>query len=69
MMAEIEAARRQVARQQADLRKREEKFRRIVQTTDEGFILMDENLRIVEANAVYCRMLGYSREEIKVQKR
>ena len=46
------------------LRKSEEKFRRIVETAAEGFILMDENLVIFEVNDAYCRMLGYSREEI-----
>jgi len=47
-----------------ELRKSEEKFRRIVETAGEGFILMDDHLRIVEVNDSYCRMLGYRREEI-----
>ena len=47
-----------------ELRKSEEKFRRIVETAGEGFILMDDRLRIVEVNDAYCRMLGYRREEI-----
>ena len=46
------------------LRKSEEKFRRIVETAAEGFILMDENLVIFEVNDAYCKMLGYAREEI-----
>ncbi len=46
------------------LRKSEEKFRRIVETAGEGFLLMDENLRIVDVNEAYCKLLGYSREEI-----
>jgi sigma-B regulation protein RsbU (phosphoserine phosphatase) len=46
------------------LRKSEEKFRRIVETAAEGFILMDENLVIFEVNDAYCKMLGYTREEI-----
>ena len=46
------------------LRKSEEKFRRIVETAGEGFILMDQDLRIVDVNEAYCRLLGYSREEI-----
>ena len=46
------------------VRKSEEKFRRIVETAGEGFILMDENLKISEVNDAYCNMLGYSREEI-----
>jgi len=47
-----------------ELRKSEEKFRRIVETAGEGFLLMDENLSIVDVNEAYCRLLGYSREEI-----
>jgi len=47
-----------------ELRKSEEKFRRIVETAGEGFVLMDSHLRIDEVNDSYCRMLGYRREEI-----
>lgn len=49
---------------QEELRKSEEKFRRIVETTAEGFLLMDCELRIKEVNNAYCRMLGYPREEL-----
>jgi phosphoserine phosphatase RsbU/P len=47
-----------------ELRKSEEKFRRIVETAGEGFILMDEKLEIVDVNDAYCRLLGYTREEV-----
>jgi len=47
-----------------ELRKSEEKFRRIVETAGEGFLLMDENLQIVDVNDAYCGMLGHPREEI-----
>lgn len=47
------------------LRKSEEKFRRIVETTGEGFMLMDVDLRIVDVNRAYCKMLGYPAEELK----
>jgi sigma-B regulation protein RsbU (phosphoserine phosphatase) len=47
-----------------ELRKSEEKFRRIVETAGEGFILMDQNLVIKEVNDAYCGMLGYTREEL-----
>jgi sigma-B regulation protein RsbU (phosphoserine phosphatase) len=47
-----------------ELRKSEEKFRRIVETAGEGFILMDEDLAILDVNDAYCKMLGYAREEI-----
>ena len=46
------------------LRKSEEKYRRIVETTGQGFLLMDQNLRIMDMNAAYCRMVGYPREEL-----
>ncbi len=46
------------------LRKSEEKFRRIVETAGEGFILMDEELKIIDVNDAYCRLLGYPRAEI-----
>jgi sigma-B regulation protein RsbU (phosphoserine phosphatase) len=46
------------------VRKSEEKFRRIVETAGEGFILMDEDLKIMDANDAYCKLLGYSRDEI-----
>jgi sigma-B regulation protein RsbU (phosphoserine phosphatase) len=51
-------------RAEEELRKSEEKFRRIVETAGEGFILMDDHLRIVEVNDSYCRMLGYHREDL-----
>jgi phosphoserine phosphatase RsbU/P len=46
------------------LRESEEKFRRIVETAGEGFVLMDEDLTIIDVNDAYCRLLGYAREEI-----
>jgi sigma-B regulation protein RsbU (phosphoserine phosphatase) len=47
-----------------ELRRSEEKYRRIVETAGEGFILMDENRNIVDVNEAYCRMIGYAKEEI-----
>ncbi|BHH85346.1 SpoIIE family protein phosphatase [Desulforhopalus sp. 52FAK] len=54
-------------RKQAEdaLRKSEEKFRRIVETTSEGFVLMDEDLAVIDFNQAYCNLLGYSPEEIR----
>ena len=46
------------------LKKSEEKFRRIVETAGEGFVLMDEDLKIVDVNKAYCRMIGYDREDL-----
>lgn len=47
------------------LRKSEEKFRRIVETTSEGFVLMDESLNILSFNKAYCNLTGYSPDELK----
>lgn len=46
------------------LKKSEVKFRRIVETAGEGFVLMDGDLKIVDVNEAYCRMIGYDREEL-----
>jgi sigma-B regulation protein RsbU (phosphoserine phosphatase) len=46
------------------LRKSEEKYRRIVETAGEGFLLMDEALNIVDLNSAYASMVGYSRAEL-----
>gem|GEM_PF-311817 len=46
------------------LRKSEEKFRRIVETTGEGFLMMDENLKVLDVNDAYCSMLGFRREDL-----
>ena len=45
------------------LRKSEEKYRRIVETAGEGFMLLNERLVIVDVNGALCRLLGYRREE------
>ncbi|NNF47938.1 MAG: SpoIIE family protein phosphatase [Desulfofustis sp.] len=51
-------------RAEEKLKKSEEKFRRIVETAGEGFVLMDEELKIVDVNNAYCKMIGFSREEL-----
>jgi sigma-B regulation protein RsbU (phosphoserine phosphatase) len=58
----VDITRRKLAEE--ELQRSEEKFRRIVETAGEGFILMDEDLKIIEVNDAYCKMLGFSREEI-----
>ena len=42
----------------------EEKYRRIVETAGEGFVLMDKDLHIIDANDSYLCLLGYSRNEL-----
>jgi phosphoserine phosphatase RsbU/P len=44
--------------------KSEEKYRRIVETAGEGFLLMDENMTIVDLNAAYSRMVGVPQSKI-----
>lgn len=46
------------------LRKSEGKCRRIIEKAPEGFFIMDDNFAITDANQAFCRMVGYSREEI-----
>jgi PAS domain S-box-containing protein len=43
---------------EAKVRKSEEKFRRIVETTGEGFVLMDKNFTVTEVNEAFSRMVG-----------
>lgn len=47
-----------------ELRRSEEKFRRIIETTAEGFILLDKNFVITDVNHAFCKLVGYRREEI-----
>jgi sigma-B regulation protein RsbU (phosphoserine phosphatase) len=58
----VDITRRKLAEEA--VRKSEEKFRRIVETAGEGFILMDEDLKIMDVNDAYCKLIGYSRDEI-----
>jgi sigma-B regulation protein RsbU (phosphoserine phosphatase) len=46
------------------LRENEAKFRRIVETTTQGFLMTDMDLNIVDINDAFGRMLGYAREEL-----
>ncbi len=46
------------------VRASEDKYRRIVETAGEGFILMDDSHRIVDVNDSFCRLIEYTREEI-----
>ncbi len=51
-------------RAEDNLKRSEEKFRRIVETAAEGFVLMDEGFKVVDTNEAYCRLLGYRRKEL-----
>jgi len=46
------------------LRESEEKFRRIFESIEEGYIVTDMDGRIQMVNPATCRLFGYSREEL-----
>jgi sigma-B regulation protein RsbU (phosphoserine phosphatase) len=58
----IDIHRRKEAEDQ--LRKSEEKYRRIVETAGEGFLLMDATWKITDINAAFRRMLALTPEAI-----
>ncbi len=39
-------------------------LRAIIETTAEGFWMVDKNGCFIDANATYCRMIGYTKEEL-----
>ena len=47
------------------LQERERYLSAIIETAQDGFWVIDKNLRIIEANQTYCRMMGYSIDEMK----
>ncbi len=46
------------------LKERENYLSTIIQTTVDGFFLLDRKGQIFEVNDAYCEMIGYSREEL-----
>ena len=64
IVQEVETARREIQRKEMLLRKSEEKYRRIVTTAGEGFILMDEDMIITDVNEAFCRMIGCTKGEL-----
>ena len=57
-------------RKQADemLRESEKRHRTILQTAMDGFWFLDMNGRLLEVNESYCRMSGYSEQELLAMK-
>jgi PAS domain S-box-containing protein len=55
---------------QADekLRYSEAKFRQIFEGSRDGYVMVDKNERIIDANNSYCTMLGYSINELRKMK-
>jgi len=46
------------------LKESEKKHRELIETTSEGFWLLDSNQKIIDVNQSLCDMLGYSRSEM-----
>jgi len=46
------------------LRESEEMYRNLLETTSEGFVLVNTELEIIAVNKSLCRMLGYSQKEL-----
>ncbi|MBF0171308.1 MAG: PAS domain S-box protein, partial [Nitrospinae bacterium] len=55
---------RERKRAEAALRESEKKLRSVINTTVEGFVYMDGEGRLVEANNALLEMTGYTREEV-----
>ncbi len=49
---------------EAKLRKTEQHFERLVETMNEGLAMQDADKRLTYINEAFCRMLGYTREEL-----
>lgn len=47
-----------------ELRRSEERYRRVINSTSGGYILMDEDFLIEDVNQALLKMLGYTREDI-----
>ncbi|MCG6906631.1 MAG: SpoIIE family protein phosphatase [Desulfobacteraceae bacterium] len=49
----------QRVRAERALAKSEQKYRRIVETTGQGFLLLDQRFRIADVNKAFCRLVGH----------
>jgi len=53
-----------IRRNVTESKRTEEKHRIILATALDGFYVLDLDARLLEVNASYCKMLGYTREEL-----
>lgn len=63
---EIREAKTRHSRRQAEeaIRRNEERFRTVLETSLDGFCVIDGEGRILDVTQAYCRLIGYSREEL-----
>jgi len=69
--SELTAANRQLTaeisertRVEEHLRLSEEKYRNIIETAREGYLMIDRNLAILDVNNEFCTMLGFHRRDL-----
>jgi len=64
-ITELERVKSQHARMERSLREREERYRKIIEHSNDAIYLIDPvQNRILDANSTACRMLGYTRAEL-----
>lgn len=54
----------EIARNITERKRSEEKHRVILETALDGFFIVDKDNRLLEVNDSYCKMVGYTREEL-----
>ncbi len=57
---QLELAAEALRAKQEEIRESEEKYRAIVETTDTGFVILNDKGMVVDANGEYVRLAGYS---------
>lgn len=58
-----------IVRDVSERKKMEQEYKTIIQTTLDGFLVVDaHDSRFLDTNDAYCRLLGYSREELLAMK-
>jgi PAS domain S-box-containing protein len=55
---------RELEASEAALALREARYRAVIETSPDGFCILDEQGRLQEVNEAYCRRSGYQREEL-----